>query len=67
MRAGQSHQAAQLLAYVASHPAGEYTVKNNARRLLAGIQDQEEPPTATTPDEQQIEKLLQIITGAPLD
>jgi hypothetical protein len=60
-REDQPHQAAQLLAYVAPHPAGEYFVKNSARRLLAGMHGQDEPSTATAPNEQQIEKIVQEI------
>jgi tetratricopeptide (TPR) repeat protein len=62
---GQPHQGAQLLAYAASHPAGEYIVKNNARRLLAEMHVQDETPTA--PNNQQIEKIVQeILQGSSL-
>jgi predicted ATPase/DNA-binding SARP family transcriptional activator len=60
-REDQSHQAAQLLTYIAPHPAGEYIVKNNARRLLAEMHVRDEPPPATAPNEQQIEKIVQEI------
>jgi DNA-binding SARP family transcriptional activator/predicted ATPase len=61
IREDQPHQAAQLLAYVVPHPAGEYIVKHNARRLLAEMYGQTEPPTMTTPNDQQIEKIMQEI------
>jgi hypothetical protein len=49
------------LAYIAPHPAGEYVVKDNARRLLAEMPVQAESPTTTTPNDRQIEKIMQEI------
>ncbi|GIK38433.1 MAG: transcriptional activator [Chloroflexota bacterium] len=60
-REGQLHRAAQLLAYIVPHPAGEYSVKNNARRMLAEMPVQDAPSAATAPNDQQIEKIIQEI------
>lgn len=61
-RAGQSHQDAQLLAYIAHHPASEHITRERARRLLAENHGQSESqPTATAPNDQQIEKIVQEI------
>lgn len=60
-REGQAHQAAQLLAYIAPHPAAEYFVKNNARRLLAEMLIQDETVTATGLSDHPIEKIVQEI------
>ncbi len=61
IREGQRHRAAPLLAYIAPHPASEYIVKNNARRLWAEMQGQDEPLTTTVPNEPQIENFVQEI------
>jgi len=60
-REGQPNQAAQLLTYIALHSSSEYSVKEDARRLLAEMQGHGEPSLATVPDDQQIESFVQEI------
>ena len=57
-QAGQTDQARQLLAYVAHHPSGEHSIRENARCLLGKMPGQREPQSLVTPpSDEQMEQI----------
>jgi DNA-binding SARP family transcriptional activator/predicted ATPase len=68
VREGQAQPAAQILAYVTTHPAGEHITRESARALLSEMYVQSElQPAATTPGDQHIEKIVQEILRVSID